>query len=155
MKNFKYYSIDFYLRSENIIFNKDGSRFCKIKKFLPSKEKEHVYALFMFDDNQYILFLEHIEFKIKDKVTTNKFFDFAELYCDPNNILRKKFGKKYKNYDFEEKFLSKPNYYENNDDQYELKEKVTTKGELILISTDIIKIYERYLSLTTTMEIFK
>lgn len=155
MKNFKYYNIDFYLRSENVIFNKDGSRFCKIKAFIPSEEKQNVYALFIFDNNQYILFLKHIDFEIKDKVITKKFFDFAELYYDPNNILRKKFGEKYKNYDFEEKFLSEPYYHENNDDQYELREKVITKGELALISTDIVKIYERYLSLTTTMKIFK
>ena len=154
MKNFKYCNINFYLRSENVIFNKDGSKFCKIKKFLPSKE-ENVYALFMFDNNQYILFLEYIDFEIKNKVATNKFFNFAELFYDPNNILREKFGKKYKNYDFEEKFLNPPYYHYNNDDQYKLKEKVITKGELALISTDIVKIYERYLSLTTTMEIFK
>lgn len=153
MKNFKYCNINFYLRSENVIFNKDGSKFCKIKKFLPNKES--VYALFIFDNNQYILFLEHIDFEIKNKVTTNKFFDFAELYYDPNNILKEKFGEKYKSYDFKEKFLSKPYHYGNDDDQYELREKIITKGELILLSNDIIKIYEKYLSLTTTMEIFK
>ena len=155
MKNFKYCNINFYLRSENVIFNKDGSKFCKIKKFLPSKE-ENVYALFMFDNNQYILFLEYIEFEIKDKVTTNKFFNFAELYYDPNNILKEKFGERHKfDYDFSGKFLNPPYYYENHDDEYELKEKIITKGELALISTDIVKVYERYLSLTTTMEIFK
>lgn len=154
MKNFKYYNIDFYLRGETITFNKDGSKFCKLKLFVPSNQTKDIYALFLFKNNQYILFLEHIEFEIKDKITANKYFNFSELYYDPNNILKEKFGKKY-NSSFKEIFLSSPYYYENNDEEYELKENIIKKGKLVLISNDIIKVYEKYLSLNLTMEIFK
>lgn len=162
MKNFKYCNIDFYLESKKILFDESGSISCKEIIFYPNKyqyeDQNQIFSLFTYNNNQYILSLECIKFYLLDrrKINTKILFDFCNYYYQSQHLLQNKFGSKYKyQYEFSKIFLEEPYSYEDRDEPSEFKQKIIDFGELILISKDIIKIYEKYECLAKTIELFR